>query len=83
MDEYMNKDKSIIDDLDLIGHLLSDVEIIAHTLNGLVDEFKELTTAICVRDTPITFKALYDKLLDDKLIKKRSNIKDNMSKIIS
>lgn len=48
---YMNKVKSIIDDLALIVHFLSDVEIIAHTLNDLVDEFKELTVTIHVNDT--------------------------------
>jgi len=48
---YMNKVKSIIDDLALIIHLLSDVEIIARTLNGLVDKFKELTVTIHVNNS--------------------------------
>jgi hypothetical protein len=48
---YMNKVKSVIDDLALIIHLLSDVEIIARTLNGLVDKFKELTVTIHVNNS--------------------------------
>jgi len=48
---YMNNVKSIIDDLALIIHLLSDVEIIARTLNGLVDKFKELTVTIHVNNS--------------------------------
>jgi len=48
---YMDKVKSIIDDLALIVYFLSDMEIIAHTLNGPVDEFKELTVTIHVNDT--------------------------------
>ncbi|KAK2638349.1 hypothetical protein Ddye_026144, partial [Dipteronia dyeriana] len=44
--DYMNKMKNIVDDLALIGHPLSDTEITGHILNGLVDEFKELTAAV-------------------------------------
>ncbi|KAK2638156.1 hypothetical protein Ddye_025951 [Dipteronia dyeriana] len=66
--DYMNKMTSIVDDLALIDHPLSDTEITAHILNGHVDEFKELTAAIHVRDSPITFEDLYDKLTDEELI---------------
>lgn len=74
---YMTKIKSIVDDLSLIGHPLSDAEILAHTLNGLGDELKELKAAIRVRDTPITFEDLYDKLLDEELVQKRGETKDD------
>ncbi|KAJ0047752.1 hypothetical protein Pint_17091 [Pistacia integerrima] len=73
--EYMMKIKSVIDDLALIGHPMSDEEIIGHTLNGLQDEFKELTAAVRVRDSPVRFEDLYDKLLDEELIQKRGEIK--------
>lgn len=67
--EYMTKIKSVIDDLTMIGHSMSDEEIIGHTLNGLQDEFKELTAVVRVRDSTITFEDLYDKLLDEKMTK--------------
>ena len=60
----------MIDDLALIGHPMTDEEIISHTLNGLQDEFKELTNVVWVRDLTISFEDLYDKLLDEEMIKK-------------
>ena len=71
----MTKIKGIVDDLALIGHPMSDEEIISHTLNGLQDEFKELTAAIRVRDSTISFEDLYDKLLDEEMIQKRGDTK--------
>ncbi|KAL5809673.1 hypothetical protein ACOSQ3_030364 [Xanthoceras sorbifolium] len=66
---YMSRVKSLVDDLALIGHPLNDAQIMSYTLNGLVDEFKELTATIRIRDTPISFEDLYDKLLDEELIR--------------
>lgn len=63
---YMSRVKSITDDLVAIGHPLSDAQIMSYTLNGLGEDFKELTAAVRVRDTPITFEDLYDKLLDEE-----------------
>ncbi|KAL5807472.1 hypothetical protein ACOSQ4_030205 [Xanthoceras sorbifolium] len=65
----MSRVKSLVDDLALIGHPLNDAQIMSYTLNGLVDEFKELTATIRVHDTPISFEDLYDKLLDEELIR--------------
>ena len=68
MSDYMTKIKGVIDDLALIGHPMSDEEIISHTLNGLQDEFKELTATVRVRDSTISFEDLYEKLLDEEMI---------------
>ncbi|KAK2652900.1 hypothetical protein Ddye_012756 [Dipteronia dyeriana] len=81
--DYLNKMKSTVDDLALIGNPLSDAEITAHTLNGLADEFKELIVAILVCDSPITFEDLYDKLLDEELTQKRGETKDDDTQIIA
>ena len=62
--EYMQSIKTIIDDLALIGHPLSDAEVIAYTLNGLSSDYKEINVVICTRETAITFEELHDKLLD-------------------
>lgn len=61
--EYMIKIKSIIDDFALINNCFSDEELITHTLNGLEDEFKELTTTIRVHDSTIIFEDFYKKYL--------------------
>ncbi|KAL5738594.1 hypothetical protein ACOSP7_031355 [Xanthoceras sorbifolium] len=52
---YMSKVKILVDDLALIGYPLNDAQIMSYTLNGLGNEFKELTVAVRVRDTPISF----------------------------
>ncbi|XP_038711799.1 uncharacterized protein LOC120005993 [Tripterygium wilfordii] len=74
---YMTKIKSLVDDLALIGQNLSDVEILARTLNGLADDFKELTATIRVCDTPISFEDLYEKLLDEELVHNRGEPKED------
>ncbi|KAK0578475.1 hypothetical protein LWI29_011031 [Acer saccharum] len=56
-------------------------EIMAHTLNGLTDEFKELTAAVRVRDSPISFEDLHDKLLDEELTQNHGQIKEDDTQI--
>lgn len=78
----MTKMKSLVDDLALIGHPLSEAKIMAHTLNGLIDdEFKELMVAIRVCDSPISFEDLYDKLLDEELIQNHGEPKEDDTQI--
>ena len=48
----------------MIGHVLCDAEIVAHTLNGLSNDYKELKAAVRTRETTMTFEELHDKLLD-------------------
>ncbi|KAL5767743.1 hypothetical protein ACOSQ2_014526 [Xanthoceras sorbifolium] len=56
--------KSIIDNLELIGHSVDDGALVIHTLNGLSSAYMPLASAVRARDTPISFEELYDKLLD-------------------
>lgn len=60
----MQSIKIIIDDLSMIGHELSDGEIVVHTLNGLTDEYKEFKATLRARESPISFEELVEKLLD-------------------
>ncbi|CAL9074921.1 unnamed protein product, partial [Musa textilis] len=71
--DYLQNIKVIIDDLTLIGHSLSEEEVLVHTLNGLGDEYKELAAAIRARDSPISFEELYDKLTDYETYLKRDD----------
>ncbi|RRT61315.1 hypothetical protein B296_00029542 [Ensete ventricosum] len=57
----------------LIGHNLSDDEIVVHTLNGLGVEYKELVAAIRARDPSLSFEELYDKLTDYETHLKRED----------
>ncbi|KAL5746452.1 hypothetical protein ACOSP7_027598 [Xanthoceras sorbifolium] len=71
--------KSMVDDLALIGHPLSDDDIAVHVLTGLGPEYKELNAAIRARDTPISFEELYDKLADHEIFLKREESKKESS----
>ena len=57
----------------MIGHSVSDEEVIVHTLNGLEDEYKELTIAIRARDSSMSFEELYGKLTDFEIYLKRED----------
>ena len=48
----------------MIGHYVSDDEVIVHTFNGLGDEYKKLVAAMRAHDSPMSFEGLYDKLTD-------------------
>ena len=54
--QYMQTVKIITNDLALIGYPLSENEIILYVLNGLGNDFKELSVAIQARDSPVTFE---------------------------
>ena len=54
--KYMQTVKIITDDLALIGYPLSEDEIILYVLNGLSNDFKELSVTIQARDSLVTFE---------------------------
>ncbi|KAK3212485.1 hypothetical protein Dsin_017191 [Dipteronia sinensis] len=79
--DYMGKIKTLVEDLALIGHPLTDGQIMGRTLNGMGDEFKELKDAAYMRDTPISFEDLFDKLLDEEIRKNHGEIKEDDTQI--
>ncbi|GKE01617.1 retrovirus-related pol polyprotein from transposon TNT 1-94 [Tanacetum coccineum] len=56
--------KTIADELALAQKLIDDDDLIVHKLTHLGDDYKQITTALKIRDTPITFSNLYEKLVD-------------------
>lgn len=46
--EYMQTIKGIIDVLAMVGHILTNAEIMAYSLNGISRTSMKLTTVICV-----------------------------------
>lgn len=80
--EFVQSIKTIIGDLTIIGHNLSDGEIIVHILNGFTNDYKELKVALRARESPllISFEELVEKLSDYKTSIKKcrgSNMKDD------
>ncbi|KAL6321354.1 hypothetical protein AAG906_016409 [Vitis piasezkii] len=71
--EYMQIVKIIIDDLALMGYPLSEDEIILYVLNGLDNDFKELSAANRARDSLVTFEELHDKLQDQETLLKQDD----------
>ncbi|KAF2285361.1 hypothetical protein GH714_000797 [Hevea brasiliensis] len=72
--EYLQFVKSTADELALIDKLLIDDDLTIHVLNGVGSEFRELTTAVRARETPITFKELHEKLMVfDTFLKKEQS----------
>ncbi|KAH7569734.1 hypothetical protein JRO89_XS06G0257800 [Xanthoceras sorbifolium] len=66
---YMSRGKSLVDDLALIGHPLNNAQIMSYTLNGLVNEFKELTAAVRPKEEETQVTA--------QLAQKRSNYRSH------
>ncbi|RVW38086.1 hypothetical protein CK203_095097 [Vitis vinifera] len=71
--KYMQTIKIITDDLALMGYPLSEDEIILHVLNGLGNDFKEISATIQARYSPMTFEELHDKLQDQETLLKQDD----------
>lgn len=59
--------KRVADELGIVGDPLSDDDLTIHVLNGLKSKYKEIISSVRVRESPITFEELYDKLVDHKI----------------
>jgi hypothetical protein len=68
---YLQSIRNIADELALIGHPIDDLDKVIHALNGLGPDFREFTTAVRTRDSPIDFNELYDKLVDFEMYRQR------------
>ena len=79
--DFLQSIKRIADDLALIGHPLSDDELVIHALNGLGNEFKEVCAAIRARDSFMSFEELHDKLQDQEAAMKRDETRKICSNI--
>jgi hypothetical protein len=71
---YMQTIRSISDELSLIGHHVDDIDLAIHALNGFDPSFREFTASIRTRDNPISFDALYVKLIDYEMYLKRDEL---------
>lgn len=55
----------------MIGHPVDNIDLVIHALNGLDPSFREFTSSIRTRDTPISFDELFVKLMDYEMYLKR------------
>lgn len=64
MDEYPQMIKSIVDELALMQNPVSDEDIVIKVLNELNPKFGPISTALRACETTISYKELFDKLID-------------------
>ncbi|KAL4565975.1 hypothetical protein LXL04_030083 [Taraxacum kok-saghyz] len=62
--EFLHDMKSIADELALVQSPVNEEDLLIHILGQLGDEFSNITDALKVRDTPISYPELFDKLVD-------------------
>ncbi|XP_019420695.1 PREDICTED: uncharacterized protein LOC109330879 [Lupinus angustifolius] len=70
---YLQGIKAIADELAIIDNPLDSTDLVIHTLNGLSTDYKEISAALCSRETPITYAELHEKLMDFETILSRDN----------
>ncbi|KAI9192565.1 hypothetical protein LWI28_024808 [Acer negundo] len=68
--EYMQHAKSIADELAMLDARENSEDLTVKILNGLGDEFRDISSAVCALDSPITFEELYEKLINFEAVLK-------------
>ncbi|XP_019251085.1 PREDICTED: uncharacterized protein LOC109230002 [Nicotiana attenuata] len=69
---YLREIRTITDELDVLGALISNEESIMKILSGLAPEYEALSTVIRSRDSPISYEELAHKLTDHELYLKQA-----------
>ena len=62
--EFLHEMKTIADDLALAQSPITDEDLVVHILSQLGDDFANVTAALKMRDTTITYPDLFAKLVD-------------------
>ncbi|KAK9076578.1 hypothetical protein SSX86_004912 [Deinandra increscens subsp. villosa] len=62
--DFLNEMRTIADQLALVQSPVQDEDLLVYILSQLGDEYANITTTLQVRDQPITYPELYDKLVD-------------------
>ncbi|XP_019178905.1 PREDICTED: uncharacterized protein LOC109174068 [Ipomoea nil] len=62
--DYLQEMQTLADNLALVQAPVADEDLVAHTLSQIGDDFHSVTSAIHARETPISFLALREILLD-------------------
>ncbi|KAL4566505.1 hypothetical protein LXL04_030621 [Taraxacum kok-saghyz] len=62
--EFLHDMKNIADDLALAQSPVDEEDLVVHVLGQLGDDYTHIASALKIRDTPIKFPDLFEKLLD-------------------
>ncbi|KAJ9556427.1 hypothetical protein OSB04_011041 [Centaurea solstitialis] len=62
--EFLNEMRSIADELALVQSPVHEEDLLVHILSQLGDEYTSIIAAIKVREHPISYPELFDKLVD-------------------
>lgn len=62
--EYLHDFRATADELALVGHPVSDDDLVLHILTGLGDDYKSIRDALKVRESCLSFGELHDMLTD-------------------
>ncbi|XP_019256383.1 PREDICTED: uncharacterized protein LOC109234778 [Nicotiana attenuata] len=79
--EYLQRIRSLSDELATVGAPVTNSELIVKILSGLGPEFREISAAIRACDTTVTYEELYQKLLDHELFLRHEEVKKMQSPI--
>ncbi|KAI9186972.1 hypothetical protein LWI28_022943 [Acer negundo] len=73
--KYMQQAKSVADELAMLDAPENPEDLTVKILNGLGDEFKDISSVVRARDTAISFEELHEKLLNSKALLKQEHAK--------
>ena len=74
--EYMQHIKSVADELAMLDAPENFEDLTVKILNGLGDEFKDISSAVRARDTAISFEELHEKLINFEAVLKQEVAKN-------
>ena len=78
--DYLQHAKTIADELAMLNAPIDNEDLILKILGGLDEDYKDLCSAIRVRDNPITFDELHEKLINfEAHLKYEARKKANLS----
>ncbi|XP_019457616.1 PREDICTED: uncharacterized protein LOC109358003 [Lupinus angustifolius] len=78
MATYLQGIKAIADELAIIDHPLDNTDLVIHTLNGLSSEYKDISAALCSRETSVSYADLHEILMDFFLFRENYNTSDTL-----
>ncbi|KAJ0622297.1 putative transcription factor interactor and regulator CCHC(Zn) family [Helianthus annuus] len=70
--EFLHEMKAIADELALANKPVDEDDLIVHILAHLGEDYKQIVASVKMRDTPITFPDLFEKLIDHERTLKES-----------
>ncbi|KAK1578438.1 hypothetical protein Q3G72_030272 [Acer saccharum] len=73
--EYMQHVKNVANELAMLDAPESSEDLTVKILNGLGDEFKDISSAIRACDFAISFKELHEKLINFEAVLKHETVK--------